>query len=801
MAIGFPVPSSAIGTLLHTMDESIHSNARYGEAVGIGPNYVVVGAYGFDNTAPDTGRAYVYDIASGNLVYTLENPSAYSSGDYDNFGNAVDTSLTYTVVGAYSEDDAVVSNAGKAYIFSNATGNLLHTLNNPNSTANNQPIFGCDVAINDTYTVVGAYFYDGSQTREGIAYIFNSATGALVRTLNCPSPSFDARFGWRVGLSDTHVIVGCQTRENAYIFDVTNGNLVHTLSNPNPYTGTGIDYFGRQVDISDTYAIVSAWQEDDAGGNESGKAYIFDVTSGNLLHTLDNPNDYDTSASDNFGRSVSITENYAIVGAPLEDSATGGASGVTYIFNTSDGSLQETVRGSGQASALFGYGVAAYGDNLVVGAYQDGANQGGKAYVYSIASGGGGGTFTFNNRDYIYNSTKSAWEVNSPITVAQSGSPVSDLSELADSTSILNDPANEVLTYADLNAILAVTNPATGQLAFNLDTSDMYIFGGTNWQKVYDEDDVPVPVILAWGGSRAFSMGGEDTARSDTIEYFDMSTSGNSYDFGNLTQARNNGATASNGTRALYASGGISAGPTNVIDYITCATLGDAIDFGDVTGDNGVEYGRTGLTGVSDGTYGIFMGGQIQSGYGSNVIDRVTIATTGNATDIGDLTQAIVRYASSTNDDTRGVNIGGYNQNSYINVMDYITMANTGNATDFGDPLQGLAYGSRGVVGDNTIGVFGGGYHDTNFVHQDVLQQITIQTTANATSFGNLSAAAINMGATTNGTIGVFFGLQRTSGYVVDIEQITLGTPGTATDFGDLGVAKGTASGVSGAAA
>jgi hypothetical protein len=305
---------------------------------------------------------------------------------------------------------------------------------------------------------------------------------------------------------------------------------------------------------------------------------------------------------------------------------------------------------------------------------------------------------------------------------------------------------------------------------------------------------------IAWGGDRGFVMGGETSSRVNDIEYYDISTTGDAADFGNLTQARNNGAAASNGTRALYASGGISSGPTNVIDYITCATAGDATDFGDVTGDNGSEYGRTGLTGVGDGTYGIFMGGQIQSSYGSNVIDRVTIDTPGNAQDFGDLTLSVVRYSTSTNDATRGVNISGQNQSSFLNYMDYITMATPGNATDFGDPLQQILYGSRGNVGNDTIGVFGGGYPDTNYVHSNVLQKITVQTTANATDFGDLTAGAINSAATTNGSRGMFTGLQRSGGYVVDMEYITIDTPGNATDFGDLTVAKGTASGVSGSA-
>ena len=67
----------------------------------------------------------------------------------------------------------------------------------------------------------------------------------------------------------------------------------------------------------------------------------------------------------------------------------------------------------------------------------------------------------------------------------------------------------------------------------------------------------------------------------------------------------------------------------------------------------------------------------------SNVIDYVTIASTGNASDFGNLTQA--RNAlTGLSSNVRGVNAGGATP-SKQNTIDYITIASTGDATDFGD--------------------------------------------------------------------------------------------------------------------
>ena len=57
------------------------------------------------------------------------------------------------------------------------------------------------------------------------------------------------------------------------------------------------------------------------------------MTTGSLLHTLRNPNAYDTSAGDYFGQSVAISGNRVVVGAHGEDDASGTDSGKVYNLN------------------------------------------------------------------------------------------------------------------------------------------------------------------------------------------------------------------------------------------------------------------------------------------------------------------------------------------------------------------------------------------------------------------------------------------------------------------------------------
>ena len=121
---------------------------------------------------------------------------------------------------------------------------------------------------------------------------------------------------------------------------------------------------------------------------------------------------------------------------------------------------------------------------------------------------------------------------------------------------------------------------------------------------------------------------------------------------------------------------------TNTIDYITIATPRNATDFGDLTEDRGQ------LSATSDGSRGVFGGGMNSSYNAVNTIDYITISTPGNATDFGDLTQSR-RELAATSDGSRGV-FGGGSRYSFphhpgVNTIDYITIATTGNATDFGD--------------------------------------------------------------------------------------------------------------------
>lgn len=345
---------------------------------------------------PATGILYVEElkfedfpptaIPSENLAFTIDNPNAYPS-DADIFGYAVDASTSYFIVGAHQEDAAGKFNSGKAYIFDVTTGSLLHTLDNPDPSLDAR--FGYSVGITESYAIVGAYKDSGSgNIDEGIAYIYSTATGGLLHTLNNPNPSSNDRFGWSVSIAESYAIVGAYGEAffsgAAYIYDTATGTLLHTLNNPNADPTSSSDSFGISVSITDTHAIVGASSEDDGALTSTGKAYIFTTSAGTLLYTLNNPT---PNTNDLFGWSVSVSDSYAAVGAYLDT-----VNGYTYIYDLSTGGLLHSLVSpfnSGAFGAQFGISVSITDDYTVVGAPKNGvvAQDSGRAYIYDTATG------------------------------------------------------------------------------------------------------------------------------------------------------------------------------------------------------------------------------------------------------------------------------------------------------------------------------------------------------------------------------------------------------------------------------
>ena len=332
------------------------------------------------------------------------------------------------------------------------------------------------------------------------------------------------------------------------------------------------------------------------------------------------------------------------------------------------------------------------------------------------------------------------------------------------------------------------SNPAIGD--FWWDTADEKLYRYVNNE--FYEINIAAPVVATNSyGDRGFLAGGNGA--NANIDYHDITTLGNMSDFGNLTRNFQRGAGASSGTRALFMGGSNSttsgnrihytANYTDTIDYITCATTGNATDFGDASSVS-IDSSAT-----SDGVTAVHYLSVTATGLSSqsNVLDKVTIATTGNATDFGDLgSVGWVNADVGVSNNTRGLFAGGAGYSSPwapTNPIHYITIATPGNSTDFGD-LTAARYGGPGVGGGTSDrGIWAGGYISSGYALS--IDYVTISTTGNAADFGDLTGRqtttdTYHIGASYNATRGCFYYAAYN-----DIQYITLATTGNSSDFGD----------------
>ena len=275
------------------------------------------------------------------------------------------------------------------------------------------------------------------------------------------------------------------------------------------------------------------------------------------------------------------------------------------------------------------------------------------------------------------------------------------------------------------------------------------------------------------GGTRGLFMGGGPSA-TNTVDSISVDTTGNATDFSNLTQARWTGGSAASRTRAVHA-GGEKASPTaivNTMDFASFSINNDFIDFGDLA----TAVGQ-GVGGASSSTRGVFLGGGTPSK--SDVIQYITIASTGDAQDFGDLPySADAQIEGTCGSPIRGIAAGGNPGPSKIDNISYITLTTLGNAQDFGDLT--LARGTAGSGSNATRGLFAGGEPNT-----DIIDFITIQTLGNAQDFGDLQTSSFSRAGVSSPTRACFGGGGSPS-LINTIDYVQIPSKGDAIDFGDL---------------
>ena len=314
-----------------------------------------------------------------------------------------------------------------------------------------------------------------------------------------------------------------------------------------------------------------------------------------------------------------------------------------------------------------------------------------------------------------------------------------------------------------------------GAIRLNTDSQKLEFFAQDRWYEMATD----VPTLD--GGVRGVTMGGRlSSGNTNRVEFFTVDIASNATDFGDLTQTRRRTQGCASATRSFMFGGSNPGGSSgyDIIDFITFSSTGDATDFGDQT----TEVRSPGS--VSNATRGITGGGTqgYPSGSYKDNIEFITMSSSGNTVDFGDLTLAR-DYPGTVNSPTRGVFAGGAQYPSFYNNIDFITIASTGNATDFGD-LVAAAQGCAGNC-NSVTGIFA---HTYGPAYSQNVTKINIASTGNSINFAERTHVTTPTQGASSSTRGVFVGGYAPSpvSYSDAMEYIPFATGGTGVDFGNL---------------
>ena len=345
-------------------------------------------------------------------------------------------------------------------------------------------------------------------------------------------------------------------------------------------------------------------------------------------------------------------------------------------------------------------------------------------------------------------------------------------------------------------------NPQKGELRFNTDTKHLEYFKGDflGWTEIEASNhEMGGGTGSNTGfGTRGLFINGfvPSTSQQNIIDYITISTMGDAQDFGDSTIKVFQDGVCSSRTRSFALGGSGPSAQKKEISTNIFASLGNATDFGDLLDLN---YGNKGL---SDATRGISCGGEgPSSSAGLNVIEYFTMASTGAAKDFGDLSVINIGPFTTMNT-TRGVIGGGRKGNpstALYNHIDYITIQSTGNTTDFGDLyLAATAGANAGSVCNATRGFMVGGYDWPNspYTSFNTIQYITTATLGNSQDWGDLPNPRTGAALCSSPIRGIAACGSNPS-LTNSIECYSIVTAGNGVDFGDVATARRTVGGAS----
>jgi len=423
--IGITLLAMGSAKAAHILTEDVRLTAfdaaaddRFGGSVSIDGDTAVVGASFDDGVGVDSGSAYVFvRIGPGMWDFQEKLTAGLDAAAGDRFGDSVSVSGNTAVVGARHDDDAcfpidIDCDSGSAYVF--VRSGFTWSQQGPKLTAMDGEAgdtFGISVFLSGDTVVIGAFHDDDDGSDSGSAYVFVRDDGMWTeeKKLIASDAMAGENFGFRVSIDDDTAVIGA-IRANgasfrtgaAYVFvrhddDSSDDDVWTEEAKLFASDGASFDFFGSSVSVNGETAVIGAFFGDvrDANGDvlvgNTGAAYVF-VRDDDMWIEEAKLTASDAATGDQFGRSVSIDGDTALVGASFGDvrDANGDVvvanTGAVYVFVRDDDMWSEEAKLTAKDAAaidFFGFSVSLSGDTALIGAFfNDDPFNSGSAYIF-----------------------------------------------------------------------------------------------------------------------------------------------------------------------------------------------------------------------------------------------------------------------------------------------------------------------------------------------------------------------------------------------------------------------------------
>jgi hypothetical protein len=360
------------------------ANNRFAWATAIDGDTIVFGVHHDNDKGIDSGSAYIFHFNGTNwaqqakLVADDGIPAGY-------FGRAVAIHRDLAVIGSKGQDSQG-SASGAAYVFRRSGSTWTQEAKLLASDGQAYDVFGWSVAVSDDVILVGVKGDDDNGTDAGAAYIFRYEDGQwrekqkLLADDGAPGDSFGAA----AAISQDVAVVGATLNDNfapdagaAYVFRFNGSSWVQERKLL-PHNGEAGDQFGWSVGVSGDTAIIGANLNDELA-SDAGAAYVFVYDGVNWLQRAKLTAD-DAAAGDDFGVSVGFSDGRAVVGVMYDDE-NGPDSGSVRVFSDVWRCLGDLDYDGYRNVTDFTHFAAAYGSQLRGNGYNPSADLNGDGFV------------------------------------------------------------------------------------------------------------------------------------------------------------------------------------------------------------------------------------------------------------------------------------------------------------------------------------------------------------------------------------------------------------------------------------